>query len=313
MKRKIRSLAVIPCLNEEVSIGLTISEIRSVVSDMEIWVVDNGSSDQTCKIANDHGARVLKCPTKGKGYAVRFAFSKIQNNYDVIFMIDGDHTYGVENLNIAINEIVQEGYDMVVGKRVEEKVESPDRTQQYRNGHVGGNYFLSFIFKTLFGFEITDSLSGWRCFSPGFVRSFPGGASGFELETELNAHLYLIHGSVKSVDVGYRGRIIGSSSKLHTFRDGLKILRRLLFLFRTEKPLLAYTSIGIPWLILSLFLIRNVLENYFQLQTIPNFPSLIAGVGSFIAAILLWATGMLLANQRITRASIARYLYSLQV
>ena len=114
MKRKIRSLAVIPCLNEEVSIGLTISEIRSVVSDMEIWVVDNGSSDQTCKIANDHGARVLKCPTKGKGYAVRFAFSKIQNNYDVIFMIDGDHTYGVENLNIAINEIVQEGLALKV-------------------------------------------------------------------------------------------------------------------------------------------------------------------------------------------------------
>jgi hypothetical protein len=173
-----------------------------------------------------------------------------------------------------------------------------------------GNALLSGIFKTLFGIEIKDTLSGWRCFSPGFVRSFPGGASGFELETELNAHAFLINGALICIDVGYRGRIEGASSKLNTTKDGIKILRRLLFLFRTERPLVAYTALGIPWFILSLILIKNVLENYFELNLIPNFPSLIAGVGSFIASVLLWTTGMLLANQRITRASIARYRYT---
>jgi glycosyltransferase involved in cell wall biosynthesis len=302
-------LALIPCHNEELSIELTINEIRSVVPDIEIWVIDNGSLDKTSFIAEELGARVIKCPTLGKGFAIRLAFSKIDSQFDAIFMVDGDYTYSIENLNQAIDMIVNDGYDMVVGNRVE-AWDGAARGKHYRRGHTRGNAFLTGIFKALFGIEIKDTLSGWRCFSPGFVRSFPGGASGFELETELNAHIFLIKGAVKSIDIGYRGRIEGATSKLHTIKDGTKILRRLLFLFRTERPLIAYTGLGIPWFILSLILIRNVLESYFRLNLIPNFPSLIAGVGSFIASVLLWTTGMLLANQRITRASIARYQYA---
>lgn len=302
-------LALIPCHNEGLSIGLTITEIRSVFPDIEIWVVDNGSTDDTGVIAAELGARVIKCPTLGKGYAIRLAFSKVDSQYDVIFMVDGDHTYSIDNLDLAVKAIAKDGFDMVVGTRVEEW-DGTAREKHYRRGHTRGNALLTGIFKALFGIEIKDTLSGWRCFSPGFVRSFPGGASGFELETELNAHIFLIKGAVKSIDVGYRGRIEGATSKLHTIKDGTKILRRLLFLFRTERPLIAYTGLGIPWLILSLILIRNVLESYFRLNLIPNFPSLIAGVGSFIASVLLWTTGMLLANQRITRASIARYAYA---
>jgi glycosyltransferase involved in cell wall biosynthesis len=302
-------LALIPCHNEELSIGLTINEIRSVVPDIEIWVIDNGSLDRTSFIAKELGARVIKCPTLGKGYAIRLAFSKIDSQFDAIFMVDGDYTYSIENLNQAIDMIVNDGFDMVVGTRVEEW-DNASRGKHYRRGHTKGNALLSGIFKTLFGIEIKDTLSGWRCFSPGFVRSFPGGASGFELETELNAHAFLINGALICIDVGYRGRIEGASSKLNTTKDGIKILRRLLFLFRTERPLVAYTALGIPWFILSLILIKSVLENYFELNLIPNFPSLIAGVGSFIASVLLWTTGMLLANQRITRASMARYRYT---
>ena len=303
-------LALIPCHNEELSIGLTIGEIRSYLPEIEIWVIDNGSTDDTGVFARELGARVIKCPTLGKGYAIRSAFSKVRNDFDAIFMVDGDHTYSIENINLAIEAIVNDGFDMVVGTRVQEDWNSATRGHHYRRGHTSGNILLTRIFKILFGIEIKDTLSGWRCFSPGFVRSFPGGASGFELETELNAHIFLIKGAFKSLDVGYRGRVEGANSKLHTVKDGLRILRRLLFLFRTERPLIAYTALGLPWLALSLILIRNVLENYFTLGLIPNFPSLIAGVGSFIASVLLWTTGMLLANQRITRASIARYQYS---
>jgi glycosyltransferase involved in cell wall biosynthesis len=303
-------LALIPCHNEELSIGLTITEIRSVIPDIEIWVIDNGSTDNTGVLAKELGARVIKCPTLGKGYAIRLAFSKVGSRFDAIFMVDGDHTYSIKNLNLAVDAIVHEGFDMVVGTRMQEEFSSSTRGKHYRRGHNKGNIVLTKMFKALFGLEIKDTLSGWRCFSPGFVRSFPGGASGFELETELNAHIFLIKGAFKSLDVGYRGRVEGTTSKLHTVKDGAKILRRLLFLFRTERPLIAYTALGIPWLILSLILIRNVLENYFRLGLIPNFPSLIAGVGSFIASVLLWTTGMLLANQRITRASIARHQYA---
>jgi glycosyltransferase involved in cell wall biosynthesis len=302
-------LALIPCHNEELSIGQTINEIRLVNPDIEIWVIDNGSIDNTGIISQELGARVIKCPTLGKGYAIRMAFSKVGSQFDAIFMVDGDYTYSIVNLNQAIDAIVNNGFDMVVGTRVEEW-DNAARGKHYRRGHTRGNALLTGTFRVLFGIDIKDTLSGWRCFSPGFVRSFPGGASGFELETELNAHIFLIKGALMSLDVGYRGRVEGASSKLNTTKDGLKILRRLFYLFRTERPLIAYTALGIPWFILSLILIRNVLESYFKLNIIPNFPSLIAGVGSFIASVLLWTTGMLLENQRITRASIARYRYS---
>ncbi len=307
-----KALAIIPCYNEALSISATIEEIKLFAKDIEIWVVDNNSTDGTGSIAKSLGARVLHCPTAGKGYAVRQAFSEVTEDFDVIFMVDGDHTYDVTNIQIAFHSVITDGYDMVIGRRIQSNQAPGDRDAPYRAGHATGNKALSLLFKFLFKISIPDTLSGWRCFSPGFVRSFTSGASGFELETELNAHLFLIKGSVKSINVGYKGRLEGSHSKLNTYSDGIRILRRILFLFRTERPMMAYTLLGTPWFILSVILIRNVLETYFNSRSIPNFPSLIAGVGSFLASILLWTTGLILSNQRISRAALARHFYARQ-
>jgi len=306
----LKALAIIPCYNEEVSIGLTIRELKEKVPGIVIWVVDNDSTDATYRVAKKLGVRVLSCPVRGKGFAVRTAFSKIKNDFDVIFMVDGDHTYGIENIHEGFDLIVSGGYDMVVGHRVQVGDSQDVRSVHYRTGHVSGNRLFSVLFRVLFRTEISDTLSGWRVFSPGFVSSFSGGASGFELETELNAHLYLLRGSVATLPVSYRGRIEGSDSKLRTLPDGIKILTRLLFLFRTERPFFAYTLLGLPWFLLSAILISNVLKSYFESGLVPNFPSLIAGVGSFLVSILLWITGVLLSNQRILRRHIARISYS---
>jgi glycosyltransferase involved in cell wall biosynthesis len=305
----LKALAIIPCYNEAMSIGETIEEIRKFTQDVEIWVIDNSSSDGTRSIAESKGALVLHCPTRGKGYAIRQAFSKVNSDFEVIFMVDGDHTYDIANIQSGFHAVVVDKYDMVIGRRIQMNQTLGERGAHYRVGHVTGNKVLSLLFKFLFKIDIPDTLSGWRCFSPGFVRSFAGGASGFELETELNAHIFLIKGSIKSIEVGYKGRIEGSHSKLNTYRDGARILRRIFYLFRTERPMLAYTLLGAPWFALSVVLIRNVLENYFYTETIPNFPSLIAGVGSFLVSILLWTTGLILTDQRILRESLARYFY----
>lgn len=305
-----RALAIVPCYNEALTISATIEDIRKFARCVEIWVIDNNSSDGTRSIAESIGARVLHCPTRGKGYAIRQAFSEVNADFDVIFMVDGDHTYDLADIQSGFHAVTIDKYDMVVGRRIQMKQTLNGRGDHYRIGHVAGNRALSLLFKFLFKIDIPDTLSGWRCFSPGFVRSFAGGASGFELETELNAHIFLIKGSVKSIDIGYKGRMEGSHSKLNTYRDGFRILRRTLYLFRTERPMMAYTLLGAPWFVLSLILIRNVLETYFNTRAIPNFPSLIAGVGSFLVSILLWTTGLILTNQRISRAALARYFYA---
>ena len=301
---------LIPCHNEEHSIVATIEEIRQIVPLAQILVIDNLSNDKTAIFAEGAGAKVLAEPQQGKGFAVRKAIAQIESKYLVVFMIDGDSTYSVEKFWDAYNLITHDGYDMVVGKREIVSSNSNLGSNEFRFGHRFGNIVLSKIFSSLFGGAHFDSLSGWRVMSIGFTKSFFGGASGFELEAELNSHAYLLQAAVCEITIAYRGRVEGSTSKLNTYRDGVRILRMYLSLFRAERPLRAYSLLGVPWLVFSIILIVQVVSVFLENGTVPNFPSLIAGVGAFIVASLLWVTGMILEKVRLARVSIARWAYS---
>lgn len=304
-------LVIVPCHNEAISITATLDSIKQVVPHAAVWVIDNLSTDDTSEIAKKAGAVVYKEPQIGKGFAVRNAFARVNNKFDVIFMVDGDDTYGMENLITAIDLIVDQGYDLIVGTRVDSQSKSQKNGNPYRTGHKIGNVFISSLFRILFQVPISDSLSGWRVMSPGFVKSFLGGASGFEIETELNVHAYAIRASVTSVDVTYKERKEGSYSKLRTYSDGMKILSRQISLLRIERPYLFYTTVSSPWFVTSVILIASVLQNYFSIGIIPNFPSLIAGVGCFILGTLLVIAGLILDNVRQSKVVLARFAYSL--
>jgi glycosyltransferase involved in cell wall biosynthesis len=305
------ALVIIPCHNEELSIAATIKSVRRSIENPAIWIIDNLSTDLTAKIASDLGATVLCSPQPGKGYAVRHAFNRINSDFDVVIMIDGDDTYGTQSFKTGIDLVLGKGFDMVVGNRV--MVESNDGTRSpaFRAGHGPGNFLLSKLFKILFGVEIVDTLSGWRVLSLGFVKSFTGGATEFEIEAELNVHAYTLKSPVTSIPITYSGRHIGSSSKLRTYRDGLKIFKKQLQLFRSERPLIAYSCLGVPWLVSSILLLTKVLTNYFATQLVLKFPSLIAAVGCFIVASLFWVTGMILEKVRLIRVAQARSIYSM--
>jgi glycosyltransferase involved in cell wall biosynthesis len=297
---KIKSLAIIPCLNEEISIVETINEIKRVVPEIEIWVVDNKCTDKTSELAKSAGARIVK-------FAMRKAFSLIDRSYQVIFMVDGDATYSIDSLPEAIKKITSEGLDMVIGKRIETNEIEIDRLDKYRIGHKIGNRILSFMFRFLFNIQMSDVFSGWRVFSPGFVKSFTGGDSGFEIEAELNTHAFVLSAAVSEIPVQYYGRKVGSKSKLRTFSDGSKIIRKQL---RNEKPLHAFTLLSTPWLLTSGWLFNSVLNEFLDTGLVPRFPSLIAATGMFILAGLLWIAGVILERVRLLRVYQARTIYS---
>lgn len=305
-----RILAIIPCLNEEISISETIDGIKRIVPKIEIWVIDNNSSDNTAINAESSGARVIKCSQSGKGFALRRAFSLVKENYSAIFIVDGDATYSVDALPAAIKLINDDGFDMVIGKRIDPTNGSVGRSASYRLGHRAGNQFLSFIFRFLFKIRISDIFSGWRVVSPGFIKSFMGGNSGFEIEAELNTHAYVLSAAVIEIPVQYYGRKIGSSSKLKTYRDGMKIVRKQLKLFRNEKPLLAFSILASPWLFAGGYLFNRVINEYLVTGLVPRFPSLIAATGMFILAGLLWIAGVILERVRLLRVYHARLMYS---
>ncbi len=301
---------IIPCLNEAESIRATIREIRSVVPEAIVAVVDNGSTDKTIEVALSENVTVWSEPLKGKGFAVRHGFVRIPDSCDVVFITDGDDTHSIAPLAEALTLVRERGYDMVVGKRVPDEVTDSTRSESFRFGHNLGNFLLTRTFRTLFPVPISDTLSGWRLMSRGFVMSFTGGDSGFEIETELNAHAYLIKCPVAEVVVPYRGRGEASFSKLNTFSDGFRILRKNLKLFRSERPYIAFSITALPWAIVSALLLLRSLIDYFDTGLVPHFPSLVVSVGSFLVGALLWVTGMILERVRISREAFARFIYS---
>ena len=140
MKKKI--LVLIPCLNEEATLGLVIKNIRKYLPESSVVVYDNDSSDKTSNVAKKHRVKVRKVYERGKGNVVRKMFSD-NYEYDYYIMVDGDNTYDLSNVNKMLYYVVNEKFDMVIGKRVHKNAKA------YRRGHLLGNkIFTSFV--TLF-------------------------------------------------------------------------------------------------------------------------------------------------------------------
>jgi hypothetical protein len=225
-------------------------------------------------------------------------------------MIDGDDTYCLESLDEG-QKYISNGFDMVIGKRRSVNLVHSDLIDtHYRRGHKFGNKLLSKVFSIFFSLEISDTLSGWRLMSPGFVGSFNQIQGGFEIEAELNAHAFLLKSPIKELDVNYFTRMEGSTSKLSTYRDGLKILSRNLKLFRTERPYLAFSLLALPGFLLSLILTFLGVIQFWKTGIVPHFPRLVAGFTLFTISAQLWVVGMILERIRLNREIFVRFEYN---
>jgi hypothetical protein len=143
-----------------------------------------------------------------------------------------------------------------------------------------------------------------------FVKSFPGGASGFEIETELNAHSYLISAAVTNIDVDYKGRGQDSASKLRTYRDGFKILRINFSLFRHNRPQFAFSLFARPWLLVGLIVTVRVALKFLETGLVLQFPTFIAGVASLTISALLFTSGIILERIKLARVDLSRFFYN---
>ena len=302
-------LVLLPTLNEEIAIAPTITTVKKYLPQSEIIVIDNGSEDRTVEIALSLHVRVVHEPQKGKGFAIRRGFREVSHETTVVVMLDGDDTYGCAKLVDAVQMVQADGFDLIVGNRIALS-DSESRKPVFKRGHSFGNKFFSLFSTLLHPVGITDSLSGWRVMSRGFVQSFTGGASGFEIEAELNAHAYLLKCAVGNTDVEYKGRELTSHSKLRTYSDGMRILKMNLQLFRNNRPQIAFSILSLPWMILSITLTWRAFYKYYQTGLVLQFPSLIAGVGCFLTALLLLIAGLILQRVKTIRENMSYYQYT---
>ena len=206
----------IPCLNEESTIGKVIKDLKKFLPKAEIIVYDNYSTDNTVKEVKKHGVKVILEKKKGKGNVVKRMFS---DNFDanIYVMLDGDDTYDTSKIKQSVDTLFREKYDMLVAKRVHSDPSA------YRRGHVIGNQMFSRFVNYIFGNDISDIFSGYRIFSKRFIKTFPQNSNEFEVEAELTIHALEQGFKVGDFECLYKPRPEGSSSKLSTFKDGIKI------------------------------------------------------------------------------------------
>ena len=239
----------------------------------------------------------------GKGWALRRGFACSDTDY--VITLDGDGTYDFSQLSEMMSRIVNTQADMLIGVRVNAK---QDQKKVYRTGHVLGNTLLTSLFRKLFSVQITDALSGFRIMSRRFVASFATGSKGFEIETDLNVHAAHLGCAVIEFPVKYSERPEGSISKLRTYRDGIRIMKRYLILFHDAKPFLSFNLLAAPWFILSSILLINVFRVYFETGRV--LPSLVVSVSSFLVSVQLMVAGLIAERTSRVRQEQVRLTYN---
>jgi glycosyltransferase involved in cell wall biosynthesis len=299
-----RIAVLLPCYNEEAAIAATVAGFRAALPDAKVYVYDNNSRDGTRAVAEAAGAIVRTERMQGKGHVVRRMFADVEA--DIYVMADGDATYDPAAAPALVAQLLDEKLDMVVGARRSEVEEA------YRRGHRFGNKLLTGILARLFGRTFNDILSGYRVFSRRFVKSFPVLSAGFEIETEISVHALELRMPVSEVVTAYGARPEGSASKLSTYRDGWRILRTILQLFRLERPVLFFGAIGGVLMLAALILALPVVLTYFETGLVPRFPTAILATGLVILAFLNGFCGLILDTVTRGRREVRRLAYLAQ-
>jgi len=298
---KPRIAVLLPCYNEEAAIGKTVAGFCSALPAATIYVYDNNSSDGTRKAAAKAGAIVRSERQQGKGHVVRRMFADI--DADIYVMADGDLTYDPAAAPGMVDLLIAEQLDMVVGTRRHEAKHA------YRGGHVLGNRLFTGLLSGLFGRSFSDIFSGYRAFSRRFVKSFPVLSSGFEIETEMSVHALELRMPVGELETAYGARPEGSHSKLSTYGDGWRILKTIATLYRIERPVLFYGSIGALFVAVAILLAVPLVQTYLHTGLVPRVPTAILVTGMVIIAVLCFFAGLILDTVTRGRREIRRLAY----
>lgn len=214
-------VVLIPCYNEELTIGKVVNDWKKELPDIKIYVYDNNSTDKSAEIALESGAIVVKETKQGKGNVVKSMFNDIDAMCYI--MVDADDTYPAQCAKQFVDAIINEEYGMVIGDRLS----STYFTENKRPFHGIGNKIVRKKINRIYKSDIRDVMTGLRAFSYGFAKSFPATSKNFEVETEMTAFALENNFKIKNIIIEYRDRPEGSKSKLSTFKDGIKVLKLL--------------------------------------------------------------------------------------
>ena len=281
---------LIPCYNEGKTIKKVVQDYQRALPEADIYVYDNNSQDGTDAIARAAGAIVKYEYRQGKGNVIRSMFRDI--DADCYLMIDGDDTYPAENAKEMCGLVMAGKADMVIGDRLS----STYFEENTRAFHGFGNVLVRKFINAFWGdtAHIYDVMTGYRAFSPLFVKTFPVLSKGFEIETEMTIHALDKNLLRRSLPFQYRDRPTGSFSKLNTFTDGMKVLITIFMLYKNYKPLKFFSALGLILALVAIGLFIPVFSEYLATGLVPRFPTLVVSSVMMLAACLSFVCGFIL-------------------
>ena len=226
---------------------------------------------------------------RGKARAVATALSVIDE--DFVLMVDGDGTYPAEGARLLF-PLCEEGADMATGLRTP----PAEQAAVFRRFHRSGSALFHAAMRLVFGYAPGDLFSGLRLFSRRFYKNVPILFRGFELETELTIQAVEKGFRVAEVPVPFRERAVGSASKLRTVRDGVRILRLILVLFRDYRPFEFFAIVSGLFFGAGLAAGYLPVREYVETHLVGRFPLAILAAALMNLALFSLLTGIMLES-----------------
>ncbi len=290
------SIAVIlPAYNEELTIADTILDFHRELPSAMIVVVNNASTDNTVAVARRTIDElsilgvVIDEPRAGKANAVRIGLKTF--DADIYVMADADLTYPAKHVHELIRPIEENMADLVVGDRISQ---GRYREENKRQFHNVGNQVVCTLVNRLFQADLKDIMSGYRALSRRFAHNYPILVEGFQLETDMTLHALDKRFRITEIPVEYRDRPAGSSSKLHTFRDGARVLTTILDIFRHYRPLLFFGTIALLLLTSAFIFSVPVIKDWIEHSYIYHVPLAILSSALVLLSTLTMSVGLIL-------------------
>ena len=219
---------VFPCLNEELAVGLCVERaleiMRGAGLDGSVLVVDNGSTDNSARLAVEAGAQVILQREPGYGAALRSGIEAAQSEF--VVMADADGTYELDAIPRLLLPLLTGEFDMVLGQRLSDATSA---TMPWLHRYVGTPAITYLVRKaTKNKISIRDSQSGFRAFRREQILALNLSSTGMEFASEMLIRSSWAELKIGEVETKYAERI--GDSKLSTFSDGLRHLRQILLL-----------------------------------------------------------------------------------
>ena len=222
---RIKVSVIMPCRDEVNTVGTCVDEASAFLAlrniSGEVIVVDNGSSDDSARVAQNHGAIVITEDKIGYGYAIRRGLDAASGS--VMIIADCDATYDFDDMEKII-DLIDDGFDMVIGDRFSGGIEKGAMTLSHRIGGV----ILSRLARRRFRAGINDFHCGLRGISGDALGKLEFETGGMEFATEMIAVAQKAQLRMTQTPVKLRKCGVYRRSKLNAVRDGWRHLKFIL-------------------------------------------------------------------------------------